>query len=83
MNLLAFAARRVAGAAVLLVLLSAAVFAATAVLPGDAVSAVAGVDASEADVPRSAPNWGWTGPPPSGTRTGRRARSGGIWAVVS
>ncbi|MFD5003707.1 ABC transporter permease [Streptomyces mutabilis] len=48
MNLLAFAARRVAGAAVLLVLLSAAVFAATAVLPGDAVSAVAGVDASEA-----------------------------------
>ncbi|MFD7061491.1 ABC transporter permease [Streptomyces sp. NPDC059906] len=48
MNLLAFAARRLAGAAVLLVLLSAAVFAATAVLPGDAVSAVAGVDASEA-----------------------------------
>ncbi|MEV0017719.1 ABC transporter permease [Streptomyces tendae] len=48
MKLLAFAARRLAGAAVLLVLLSAAVFAATAVLPGDAVSAVAGVDASEA-----------------------------------
>ncbi|MFD5653461.1 ABC transporter permease [Streptomyces sp. NPDC127039] len=48
MNLLAFAARRLAGAAVLLVLLSAAVFAATAVLPGDAVSAVTGVDASEA-----------------------------------
>ncbi|AIJ11211.1 ABC transporter permease [Streptomyces violaceoruber] len=47
MNLLAFAARRLAGAVVLLVLLSAAVFAATAVLPGDAVSAVAGVDASE------------------------------------
>ncbi|GAA4975446.1 ABC transporter permease [Streptomyces hyderabadensis] len=48
MNLLAFAVRRLAGAAVLLVLLSAAVFAATAVLPGDAVSAVAGVDASAA-----------------------------------
>lgn len=48
MNLLAFAVRRLAGAAALLVLLSAAVFAATAVLPGDAVSAVAGVDASEA-----------------------------------
>ncbi|MFI8484094.1 ABC transporter permease [Streptomyces rubrogriseus] len=48
MNLLAFAARRLAGAVVLLVLLSAAVFAATAVLPGDAVSAVAGVDASAA-----------------------------------
>ncbi|MDX3315474.1 MULTISPECIES: ABC transporter permease [Streptomyces] len=47
MNLLAFAARRLAEAVVLLVLLSAAVFAATAVLPGDAVSAVAGVDASE------------------------------------
>jgi len=47
-NLLAFAARRLAGAVVLLVLLSAAVFAATAVLPGDAVSAVAGVDASAA-----------------------------------
>ncbi|MBZ6256041.1 ABC transporter permease [Streptomyces olivaceus] len=48
MNLLAFAGRRLAGAAVLLVLLSAAVFAVTAVLPGDAVSAVAGVDASAA-----------------------------------
>ncbi|MGP2438404.1 ABC transporter permease [Streptomyces sp. JW3] len=48
MSLLAFAGRRLAGAAVLLVLLSAAVFAATAVLPGDAVSAVAGVDASAA-----------------------------------
>ncbi|MGW4728214.1 ABC transporter permease [Streptomyces shenzhenensis] len=47
MNLLAFVGRRLAGAAVLLVLLSAAIFAATAVLPGDAVSAVAGVDASE------------------------------------
>jgi peptide/nickel transport system permease protein len=47
-SLLAFASRRLAGAAVLLVLLSAAVFAATAVLPGDAVSAVAGVDASGA-----------------------------------
>ncbi|MFF2523470.1 ABC transporter permease [Streptomyces liangshanensis] len=46
MSLLAFAGRRLAGAAVLLVLLSAAIFAATAVLPGDAVSAVAGVDAS-------------------------------------
>ncbi|GAA2608493.1 MULTISPECIES: ABC transporter permease [Streptomyces] len=44
----AFAGRRLAGAAVLLVLLSAVIFAATAVLPGDAVSAVAGVDASEA-----------------------------------
>jgi peptide/nickel transport system permease protein len=47
-SLFAFAARRLAGAAVLLVLLSAAVFAATAVLPGDAVSTVAGLDASEA-----------------------------------
>jgi peptide/nickel transport system permease protein len=45
-NFLVFAGRRLAGAAALLVLLSAAVFAATAVLPGDAVSAVAGVDAS-------------------------------------
>src|SRR5690606_24353239 len=44
----AFAGRRLAGAAVLLVLLSAVIFAATAVLPGDAVSAVAGVDASQA-----------------------------------
>ncbi|MGW3968840.1 ABC transporter permease [Streptomyces ardesiacus] len=48
MSLLAFAGRRLAGAAALLVLLSAAIFAATAVLPGDAVSAVAGVDASPA-----------------------------------
>ncbi|MER7837620.1 ABC transporter permease [Streptomyces sp. NPDC096040] len=48
MSRLAFVGRRLAGAAVLLVLLSAAIFAATAVLPGDAVSAVAGVDASEA-----------------------------------
>ncbi|MFC7885736.1 ABC transporter permease [Streptomyces sp. NPDC057376] len=48
MSLVAFAGRRLAGAAVLLVLLSAVIFAATAVLPGDAVSAVAGVDASEA-----------------------------------
>ncbi|MEU4147482.1 ABC transporter permease [Streptomyces parvulus] len=48
MSLAAFAGRRLAGAAVLLVLLSAVIFAATAVLPGDAVSAVAGVDASEA-----------------------------------
>ncbi|MGW6740677.1 ABC transporter permease [Streptomyces sp. NPDC055025] len=47
MNLLAFIGRRLAGAAVLLVLLSAAIFAATAVLPGDVVSAVAGVDAAE------------------------------------
>ncbi|WP_320783235.1 ABC transporter permease [Streptomyces sp. CRN 30] len=46
MNLLAFAGRRLAGAAVLLAVLSAAVFAATAVLPGDAVSAVAGTDAT-------------------------------------
>ncbi|MFJ4152708.1 ABC transporter permease [Streptomyces galbus] len=48
MNLAAFVARRLAGAAVLLVLLSAVIFAATAVLPGDAVSRVAGVDASKA-----------------------------------
>ncbi|MER7775900.1 ABC transporter permease [Streptomyces sp. NPDC096191] len=48
MSLAAFAGRRLAGAAVLFVLLSAVIFAATAVLPGDAVSAVAGVDASEA-----------------------------------
>ncbi|WP_405694952.1 ABC transporter permease [Streptomyces coelicoflavus] len=46
MSLAAFAGRRLVGAAVLLVVLSAVVFAATAVLPGDAVSAVAGVDAS-------------------------------------
>ncbi|MET8048362.1 ABC transporter permease [Streptosporangium sp. NPDC005286] len=44
-----FVGRRVVGAAVLLVLLSGAVFAATAVLPGDAVSAVAGTDASMAE----------------------------------
>ncbi|NEB15896.1 ABC transporter permease subunit [Streptomyces coelicoflavus] len=48
MSLIAFAGRRLVGAAVLLVVLSAVVFAATAVLPGDAVSAVAGVDASAA-----------------------------------
>lgn len=48
MSVIAFAGRRLAGAAVLLVLLSGVIFAATAVLPGDAVSAVAGVDASEA-----------------------------------
>ncbi|MFF2650705.1 ABC transporter permease [Streptomyces sp. NPDC058045] len=48
MSLPVFVLRRLAGAAVLLVLLSAAVFAATDVLPGDGVSAVAGVDASEA-----------------------------------
>ncbi|HBF82196.1 MAG TPA: metal transporter [Streptomyces sp.] len=48
MRPLAFAFRRLAGAAVLLVVLSAVVFAATTVLPGDAVSAVAGVDASAA-----------------------------------
>nr|WP_239109025.1 ABC transporter permease [Streptomyces coelicoflavus] len=46
--MIAFAGRRLVGAAVLLVVLSAVVFAATAVLPGDAVSAVAGVDASAA-----------------------------------
>nr|WP_239096767.1 ABC transporter permease [Streptomyces sp. SID11385] len=46
--MLAFVGRRLAGAAVLLVVLSAVIFAATAVLPGDAVSAVAGVEASEA-----------------------------------
>jgi peptide/nickel transport system permease protein len=44
-----FVGRRVVGATVLLVLLSGAVFAATAVLPGDAVSAVAGTDASVAE----------------------------------
>ncbi|MFI6513866.1 ABC transporter permease [Streptosporangium sp. NPDC050855] len=44
-----FLGRRLAGASVLLVLLSGAVFAATAVLPGDAVSAVAGTDASMAE----------------------------------
>ncbi|WP_406143481.1 ABC transporter permease [Streptomyces sp. NBC_01012] len=49
MSLLSFAARRLVGAAALLVLLSAAVFTITAVLPGDAVSAVAGVDASPAE----------------------------------
>ncbi|MFF0537965.1 ABC transporter permease [Streptomyces coelicoflavus] len=48
MSLIAFAGRRLVGAAVLLVVLSAVVFATTAVLPGDAVSAVAGVDASAA-----------------------------------
>ncbi|OMI35644.1 ABC transporter permease [Streptomyces sparsogenes] len=44
----AFVGRRLAGAAALLVVLSAVIFAATAVLPGDVVSAVAGVDASAA-----------------------------------
>ncbi|GAA1167220.1 ABC transporter permease [Streptomyces hebeiensis] len=48
MSLIAFVGRRLVGAAGLLVVLSAVIFAATAVLPGDAVSAVAGVDASEA-----------------------------------
>ncbi|MEW1996814.1 ABC transporter permease [Streptomyces coelicoflavus] len=48
MSLIAFAGRRLVGAAVLLVVLSTVVFAATAVLPGDAVSAVAGLDASAA-----------------------------------
>ncbi|MFC8415280.1 ABC transporter permease [Streptomyces coelicoflavus] len=48
MSLVAFAGRRLVGAAVLLVVLSAVVFAATTVLPGDAVSAVAGPDASAA-----------------------------------
>ncbi|MFF0967061.1 ABC transporter permease [Streptomyces sp. NPDC003703] len=48
MNLAAFVGRRLAGAAALLIVLSAVIFAATAVLPGDAVSAVAGADASEA-----------------------------------
>ncbi|WND34105.1 ABC transporter permease [Streptomyces sp. BB1-1-1] len=48
MSLIAFVGRRLVGAAVLLVVLSAAIFAATAVLPGDAVSAVAGMDASDA-----------------------------------
>lgn len=46
MSHLSFIGRRLLGAAVLLVLLSAVIFAITAVLPGDAVSAVAGVDAS-------------------------------------
>ncbi|MFE5603150.1 ABC transporter permease [Streptomyces coelicoflavus] len=48
MSLIAFVGRRLVGAAVLLAVLSAVIFAATAVLPGDAVSAVAGVDASAA-----------------------------------
>ncbi|NED12980.1 ABC transporter permease [Streptomyces sp. SID9124] len=48
MNLAVFVGRRLAGAAVLLVLLSAVIFAATAILPGDSVSTVAGVDVSEA-----------------------------------
>ncbi|MGX1116795.1 peptide/nickel transport system permease protein [Streptomyces ambofaciens] len=48
MSLIAFVGRRLVGATVLLVVLSAALFAATAVLPGDAVSAVAGMDASAA-----------------------------------
>lgn len=48
MNLAVFVVRRLAGAAVLLVLLSAVIFAVTAALPGDAVSTVAGVDASKA-----------------------------------
>ncbi|MER8001094.1 ABC transporter permease [Streptomyces sp. NPDC095613] len=48
MSQIAFVGRRLVGAAGLLVVLSAVIFAATAVLPGDAVSAVAGVDASEA-----------------------------------
>ncbi|MGW2256360.1 ABC transporter permease [Streptomyces sp. NPDC001780] len=48
MSLIAFVGRRLVGAAGLLVVLSAVIFAATAALPGDAVSAVAGVDASEA-----------------------------------
>ncbi|MGC0386031.1 ABC transporter permease [Streptomyces sp. SAI-129] len=48
MSLIAFVGRRLVGAAILLVVLSAALFAATAVLPGDAVSAVAGMDASAA-----------------------------------
>ncbi|MFD4030016.1 ABC transporter permease [Streptomyces sp. NPDC058637] len=46
MSQLSFIGRRLVGAAVLLVLLSAVIFAITVVLPGDAVSAVAGVDAS-------------------------------------
>ncbi|MFD8339116.1 ABC transporter permease [Streptomyces solisilvae] len=49
MSWLAFVGRRLAAAVVLLVLLSAAIFAATAVLPGDAVSAVVGMDASPAE----------------------------------
>ncbi|GAA4203964.1 ABC transporter permease [Streptosporangium oxazolinicum] len=44
-----FVGRRVVGAGVSLVLLSGVVFAATAVLPGDAVSAVAGIDASSVE----------------------------------
>ncbi|MEU9731640.1 ABC transporter permease [Streptomyces sp. NPDC048002] len=48
MSPIAFVGRRLMAAAVLLVLLSAVIFAATAVLPGDAVSAVAGPDAPEA-----------------------------------
>lgn len=48
MSLVPFVGRRLAEAAILLVVLSAVIFAATAALPGDAVSAVAGVDASPA-----------------------------------
>ncbi|SCE18786.1 hypothetical protein GA0115246_1121524, partial [Streptomyces sp. SolWspMP-sol7th] len=44
-----FLARRAAWAAVVLVLVTGLVFAATAALPGDAVSAVAGADASPAE----------------------------------
>ncbi|EFG64216.1 LOW QUALITY PROTEIN: peptide ABC transporter, permease, partial [Streptomyces sp. SPB074] len=44
-----FLARRAASAAVLLVLVTGLVFAATSALPGDAVSAVAGADASPAE----------------------------------
>jgi peptide/nickel transport system permease protein len=47
-SLVPFVGRRLAEAAILLVVLSAVIFAATAALPGDAVSAVAGVDASPA-----------------------------------
>ncbi|MFJ4439340.1 ABC transporter permease [Streptomyces sp. NPDC088923] len=46
MSLPVFLARRAGWAAVLLVLVTGLVFAATAALPGDAVSAVAGTDAS-------------------------------------
>ncbi|WP_433339952.1 ABC transporter permease [Streptomyces sp. CA-253872] len=44
-----FLARRAAWAAVMLVLVTGLVFAATSVLPGDAVSAVAGADATPAE----------------------------------
>ncbi|WP_436775939.1 ABC transporter permease [Yinghuangia sp. YIM S09857] len=48
MNLLCFVLRRTAGAIAVLIVLSAGVFAATEVLPGDAADVMAGVDAAPA-----------------------------------